>query len=82
MKATWMGVACALVALGWAVPSQATLDMQKKAKAAGIAVTGCMDCHVDKLPKTPSEKIAKQVLVQGVADLRSGSFDRIAGKWL
>ncbi|MBL8706748.1 MAG: AMP-binding protein [Rhodospirillales bacterium] len=38
--------------------------------------------YIDKLPKTPSEKIAKQVLVQGVADLRTGSFDRVSGKWL
>ncbi|MCC7047513.1 MAG: AMP-binding protein [Alphaproteobacteria bacterium] len=38
--------------------------------------------YIDKLPKTPSEKIAKQVLVQGIADLRQGSFDRVAGKWL
>jgi len=38
--------------------------------------------YIEKLPKTPSEKIAKQVLVQGVADLRSGSYDRVAGKWL
>jgi crotonobetaine/carnitine-CoA ligase len=36
----------------------------------------------EKLPKTPSEKIAKQLLVQEVKDLRSGSFDRVAGKWL
>jgi len=38
--------------------------------------------YIDKLPKTPSEKIAKQVLVQGVTDLRTGSFDRVSGKWL
>ena len=38
--------------------------------------------YIDKLPKTPSEKIAKQILVQGVTDLRSGSFDRVSGKWL
>jgi acyl-CoA synthetase (AMP-forming)/AMP-acid ligase II len=36
----------------------------------------------DTLPKTASQKIAKQALVHGVADLRSGSYDRIAGKWL
>ncbi|MCC6468300.1 MAG: AMP-binding protein [Alphaproteobacteria bacterium] len=38
--------------------------------------------YIDKLPKTPSEKIAKQKLVQDVADLRQGSFDRVVGKWL
>lgn len=36
----------------------------------------------DALPKTPSEKIAKQKLVAEKADLRSGSFDRVAGAWL
>lgn len=36
----------------------------------------------DSLPKTPSEKIAKQKLVAEKADLRVGSFDRVAGAWL
>jgi crotonobetaine/carnitine-CoA ligase len=36
----------------------------------------------DTLPKTASQKIAKQALVHGVADLRTGSYDRVAGKWL
>lgn len=34
------------------------------------------------LPKTPSGKIAKQQLKQGVEDLRTGSYDRIQEKWL
>lgn len=34
------------------------------------------------LPKTPSGKIAKKVLIQGVTDLRKDSFDRVEGKWL
>jgi hypothetical protein len=29
----------------------ATLDMQKKAKAAGFPVTNCLYCHNEKLPK-------------------------------
>jgi hypothetical protein len=29
----------------------ATMPMQKKAKDAGLPVTGCTYCHVDKLPK-------------------------------
>jgi hypothetical protein len=29
----------------------ATMDIQKKAKAAGYEVTNCQYCHVDKLPK-------------------------------
>jgi len=36
----------------------------------------------DALPKTPSEKIAKQKLVAERPDLRVGSYDRIAGAWL
>jgi hypothetical protein len=29
----------------------ATIDMQKKAKAAGIEVQNCLHCHGEKLPK-------------------------------
>ncbi len=36
----------------------------------------------DALPKTPSEKIAKQKLVAEKPDLRVGSYDRVAGAWL
>ena len=38
--------------------------------------------YSDMLPKTASQKIAKQLLLRDVADLRVGSFDRITGKWL
>jgi crotonobetaine/carnitine-CoA ligase len=34
------------------------------------------------LPKTPSGKIAKKMLLENAGDLRKGSFDRIEGKWL
>lgn len=34
------------------------------------------------LPKTPSGKIAKKQLTQGVEDLKTGSYDRIQEKWL
>jgi hypothetical protein len=40
--------------MGWIVlsgTSAATMDIQKKAKAAGIAADNCQYCHVDKLPK-------------------------------
>ena len=49
-----MAAGVALVLGGWLASSgtaSATLDMQKKAKAAGIAVQNCQHCHVDKLPK-------------------------------
>jgi acyl-CoA synthetase (AMP-forming)/AMP-acid ligase II len=37
--------------------------------------------YAASLPKTPSEKIAKQLLVRGSEDLRSGSYDRVEGRW-
>jgi crotonobetaine/carnitine-CoA ligase len=36
----------------------------------------------EALPKTPSGKIAKKMLTEGVADLRKDSYDRVEGKWL
>lgn len=38
--------------------------------------------YSQSLPKTPSGKIAKKILIQGVTDLRKDSFDRVEGKWL
>jgi len=35
-----------------------------------------------ELPKTPSGKIAKKVLIEGITDLRSGSYDRVEERWL
>jgi len=57
MKSTGskLGIAAAMIA--WAVGmllsgvSSATLDIQKKAKAAGFKADNCQYCHVDKLPK-------------------------------
>jgi hypothetical protein len=37
--------------LGWAGSAGATLEMQKKAKAAGFPAANCQYCHVEKLPK-------------------------------
>jgi len=34
------------------------------------------------LPKTPSEKVAKHVLVAEREDLRQGAYDRLSGSWL
>jgi crotonobetaine/carnitine-CoA ligase len=36
---------------------------------------------VDEFPRTPSNKIAKNKLVEGVEDLRSGSYDRLDEVW-
>lgn len=43
-----------LCAGGWlagARPASATVDMQKKAKAAGLAAQNCLYCHGEKMPK-------------------------------
>jgi crotonobetaine/carnitine-CoA ligase len=37
---------------------------------------------VAALPKTSSGKIAKQTLMEQKPDLRTGSYDRVAGRWL
>jgi hypothetical protein len=37
--------------LGGAGNAWATMDMQKKAKAAGFPATNCLYCHGEKLPK-------------------------------
>lgn len=37
--------------LGGAGDAWATMDMQKKAKAAGFAAANCLYCHGEKLPK-------------------------------
>jgi cytochrome c-type biogenesis protein CcmH/NrfF len=56
MKKYVAGLAAGCLAAGFVLtsagPAQATLDMQKKAKAAGIAeATNCMYCHNEKMPK-------------------------------
>jgi hypothetical protein len=56
MKKTLLGGAIGLVAVGLMAggpgTASATVDMQKKAKAAGIEVQGgCLYCHGEKLPK-------------------------------
>jgi cytochrome c553 len=46
-------LATAVVGMAWLAMPQtatATLDIQKKAKAAGYPATNCMFCHNEKLP--------------------------------
>jgi hypothetical protein len=59
MKKTTVGLASATLAvglsLGLAGRAEATVEMQKKAKAAGFAEsTNCLYCHNEKLPKKGS----------------------------
>ena len=58
MKKTGSGLGLAIVLLVWcggmllSGVSSATLDIQKKAKAAGIPADNCLYCHSEKLPVT------------------------------
>lgn len=52
---------CAVVAGFVVAPTaRATMDLQKKAKAAGFEATNCAYCHNEKLPKkgaaTPNDR--------------------------
>lgn len=54
MKGKSRLIATAVVLGAWmgaATPARATLPMQKAAKEAGFAVTNCLYCHGEKLPK-------------------------------
>ncbi len=55
MKMKGLGLGVGLLALGAFLTTSgtanATLDMQKKAKAAGFEATNCLYCHNEKLPK-------------------------------
>ena len=44
------GILAACVLLGGAVPSHATMPIQKKAKEAGFPATNCLYCHNEKMP--------------------------------
>ena len=71
------------VTLGIATPSHATLEIQKKAKAAKFPANSCVYCHVEKLPvkdkvthnergtflvKVKAEKKAKEIDVMWLKD--------------
>lgn len=55
MKMKEPGLGVGLLALGAFLAAggtaNATLDLQKKAKAAGFEPTSCLYCHNEKLPK-------------------------------
>jgi len=61
MKKTGAGLGLAIVVLVWcggmliSGTSSATLDIQKKAKAAGFPADNCMYCHNEKMPKKGAE---------------------------
>jgi hypothetical protein len=73
----------ALFWMGWIAlsgTSAATLDIQKKAKAAGIAADNCQYCHVDKLQERgPREQRPGQVAGRGEGQAQGeGSGPRLA----
>ncbi|HNP35253.1 MAG TPA: class I adenylate-forming enzyme family protein [Woeseiaceae bacterium] len=37
--------------------------------------------YVDSFERTPSDKVAKHLLTEGIDDLRDGSYDRVDDKW-
>jgi len=55
MKVRQLGLVGVLLALGTLLTTggtaNATLDLQKKAKATGFQATSCLYCHNEKLPK-------------------------------
>jgi crotonobetaine/carnitine-CoA ligase len=58
----------------------AALDAHCEARLAYFKVPRYWT-FVDDLPRTPSERIAKHVLVGGVDDLRAGAWDRVDDVW-
>jgi hypothetical protein len=50
MKKPLAGVLAVCVLLAGAVPSHATMPIQKKAKEAGFPAANCLYCHNEKMP--------------------------------
>ena len=54
-RASRLGLSVALLFWGaWMAfsgTSSADMEIQKQAKAAGVDIKNCQDCHVDKMPK-------------------------------
>ena len=77
-------IATGLVWTGWVAlsgTSAADMEIQKQAKAAGVAVDNCQYCHVDKLPK----KDANDVNDRGkwlVAEKDKRKAAKVDGAWL
>jgi hypothetical protein len=80
-----LGISAALLFWGgWIAfsgTSSATLENQKEAKAAGVAVKDCTACHVDKLPKKDAHELndAGKWLVAEKEKRKAATVD---GAWL
>ena len=82
MKRTMLVAGAMAVAFGL-VPGSAwaTLEMQKQAKAAGVTVANCMDCHTAKMPKKGAADVnekGKWLVDQKVAKKAA----KVDGAWL
>ncbi len=66
--------------LGPGVVEPAALASFVRERLAGFKTPRWIEL-VDELPMTPSERVAKHLLVSSRPDLRVGSFDTVAGRW-
>ena len=84
-RTTRLGLAAALLFWGgWIAfsgTSSADMEIQKQAKAAGVAVKDCTGCHVDKLPKKDAHDLndAGKWLV---AEKDKRKAAKVDGAWL
>ncbi len=85
MKKTLVGTGIGLAALAFVLagpqPAQATMEMQKAAKAAGLQVANCKHCHTVAMPKkgTPDLNDVGKWLVDQKAAKKA---DKIDVTWL
>lgn len=81
MKKTLLGAGIAALAMTLVLagpePAQATMEMQKEAKAAGIDVKNCKHCHTVAMPKkgTPALNEVGQWLVDQKAAKKAEKMD-------
>ena len=55
LRARFVAIATLVFCSSWMLltgASEATMNIQKQAKDAGVKVDNCQYCHVDKMPKT------------------------------
>ena len=81
MKRLMFLVVAGTLALGLVTPAQATIELQKQAKAAGATAANCQACHVDKMPKKDAHALndaGKWLVEQKTAK----KAEKIDGAWL
>ena len=76
-----VGILTACVLLAAATPTRANMNIQKQAKAAGVAATTCLYCHNEKVPakgKVTENERGKYLIAQKEAK-KAAAVD---GAWL